>query len=170
MKNTICLMGMPASGKSKVGKLLSEQLNKSFIDLDAEIERTANKSISEIFEEAGESAFRQMETDALQLALKQENTVIALGGGTPCFHNNLELILANSYSIYLDTALLYLHERLLKRQSKRPLLANKTPEELADYLEEIFSQRIVYYEKAHLVLECANASAERIVTEISSLV
>ena len=88
----IYLVGYMGSGKSSVGNLLAEKLKLGFIDFDRYIENEAGKTIAEIFDEDGEDKFREMEHRHLQNVLGKQNVVISLGGGTPCFHNNMESI------------------------------------------------------------------------------
>jgi shikimate kinase len=165
MKNKICLMGMPGCGKSTVGKLLAEKLHFEFIDLDAEIEKTTQKTISQIFETEGETSFRQKEKEALKQALQKENTVIALGGGTPCFFDNMDKINAAAFSVYLNTPVTILHQRLLKEQAQRPLLAGKTPDALLAYLQDKLKERSAFFESAAVQIDCSKKDAAQITQE-----
>lgn len=168
MKNKICLMGMPGCGKSTVGKLLADKLDFEFIDLDAEIEKSVQKTIPEIFETEGETTFRQKEQEALIQALQKKNAVIALGGGTPCFFENMDKIKAEAFSIYLNTPVSILHQRLQKEQAQRPLLAVKTPDELLAYLQDKLEERSVFFERADLKIDYKDSSIERLIYLITS--
>src|SRR5690625_4226660 len=100
----IVLSGYMGSGKSVIGKELARKLNYSFVDLDEEIEKNQGMKIPEIFSSKGEIYFRKIEIEVLKSCLKlEENTILALGGGTPCYGHNLEMIKKNP-----DTTLIYL--------------------------------------------------------------
>ena len=101
-KSVIFLTGFMGSGKSTVGKLLAEQMSLDFIDFDSFIEQEQGKTITEMFDSGGEDKFRELEHEYLKKLLLKKNVVISLGGGTPCFHNNIELI-NNSRRILLTT-------------------------------------------------------------------
>lgn len=158
-------MGMPGCGKSTVGKLLAQKLGFDFLDLDTEIEKTAQKTIPQIFETEGETAFRQKEQAVLKKALQKENTVIALGGGTPCFFDNMEKINAVAFSVYLKTPVSILQHRLLKEQAQRPLLAGKTPDALLTYLKYKLEERSAFFESAELQIDCNIKDSSQITQE-----
>src|SRR5437660_384427 len=98
----IFLMGYMGSGKSAVGKCLAKKLNFYFIDFDDYVEKEAGKSVSEIFSNGGEKKFRELENKYLKKLLHINNAVVSLGGGTPCFYNNMELIKKNGISVYFE--------------------------------------------------------------------
>lgn len=146
----IFLTGMPGSGKSTCGKLLAEQLNFPFFDLDVEIETREGKTITSIFEQDGETYFRQVESDVLKSTVEDnEKIILSTGGGTPCFMDNLEFMKRNGNMIFLDIPLETLVERL-KEKDDRPLL--KTEKELKDRLEELYDKRIAVYLKADYIV------------------
>lgn len=146
----IFLTGMPGSGKSTCGKLLAEQLNFPFFDLDVEIETREGKTITSIFEQDGETYFRQVESDVLKSTVEDnEKIILSTGGGTPCFMDNLEFMKRNGNMIFLDIPLETLVERL-KEKDDRPLL--KTEKELKDRLEELYDKRIAVYRKADYIV------------------
>ena len=120
-KKNICIMGLMGSGKSIIGKDLSKYLNLKFYDTDKEIELKTKKSINEIFEEDGESYFREIEEKICIELLNQNNCVISLGGGSIINKKIRKAINQNSYSIYLQVKLNNLVNRL-KSSKKRPLL------------------------------------------------
>lgn len=118
----IFLIGLPASGKTTWGKRIAQELNLPFIDLDEEIVRTANQSIAAIFEQDGEATFREVESKALQSVIStNDKFVLATGGGTPCFANNLELMNSEGVTVFLNISLPIIEERL-KGNSTRPLM------------------------------------------------
>lgn len=142
----IFLIGMPGSGKTFQANLLSEKLNLPFIDLDEEIIKQIHQSISEYFKNEGEDAFRVIERKVLTEIIENKSEfVMATGGGTPCFYENIELMNNSGLTIFLDTP----HETLLDRISmskSRPLM-QKDPEKK---LTELFETRYDIYKKAQL--------------------
>ena len=148
-KKNICIMGLMGSGKSVIGKDLSKYLNLKFYDTDKEIEIKTKMKISEIFEEEGESYFRDIEEKVCIDILSIENCVISLGGGSIISKKIRKIIKKNSYSIYLHVELNNLVNRL-KFSRKRPLLNNNSNK--SEILEKIFKDRKKYYEKADLII------------------
>lgn len=144
------------SGKSTIGRLLANTLKTRFIDLDHEIESAEKKTITEIFALYGENVFREMENNYLKKLFDNNNQVIAVGGGTPCFHNNMDLMNENGKTIYLKMGTQALLDRFssLSAQAKqsRPLIANKTKKELEDFISLTLQKREPFYEKAKIVV------------------
>ena len=136
------------SGKTTIGKQLAKKLDYSFIDLDQYIEEDLNTSISSIFSDKGEPYFRNIETSYLKKALELKNSVISLGGGTPCFNNNMDIIKISSKSIFIDLPVKMLADRLKNAKSKRPLINNKSDIELHDFIEALRSERAPCYNQA----------------------
>ena len=116
-------------GKSTIGKKLAKTLSCKFIDLDKYIEGKTGKSIQQIFKEKGEKYFRVLETESLREICKSDNLVIATGGGTPCFFDNMQKILDSGKAIYLKMEIEDLLERLETEKSQRPLIENKSAKE-----------------------------------------
>ena len=141
------------SGKSYIGKQLAEELNWNFIDLDNYLENKEGKTISAIFEEGGESLFRQLERDYLTASGDFEQTVFATGGGCPCFYDNMEWMDVNGQTIYLRTPIPILVNRLQAETTHRPLLANKSKTELADFIQKKLAERKTYYEQAQVIFD-----------------
>ena len=100
--NTVVIVGFPGAGKSTIGKRLADELSMTFIDLDLYIEEKYHTAIPLLFQRYGESAFRTLESAALEEVITKENAIIAVGGGTPCFNDNMTKINANAFSIYLQ--------------------------------------------------------------------
>ena len=141
----VFLVGMPGSGKSRMAKFISSVTDLSYKDLDDEIERTEGKSIKEIFKNHGETYFRNKETKILKNIIeKDKNLIIATGGGTPCFNHNINLINKSGLSIFLNTSLDVIVERI-SRKNKRPLFQNKDVEET---VKKMFQERIKFYSKS----------------------
>ena len=139
------LVGMPGSGKSRMAKFISSVTDFHYKDLDDEIERIEGKSIKEIFKNNSETYFRNKETEILKKIIeKDKNLIIATGGGTPCFNKNIDLINKSGLSIFLNTSLDVLVERI-SRKDKRPLFNNKDVEET---VKKMFEERIKFYSKS----------------------
>lgn len=151
----IFLIGMPGSGKSTLGKQVARHLAVDFVDLDAEIEKTEGKSISEIFSQQGEDHFRLIESRLLrEWAASSRAFVMATGGGAPCFHKGIEVINEYGLSIFLDCPVSQLIDRVRKNQ-ERPLLLASDESELRDRLERMLEKRGACYQKAAIVLQNA---------------
>ncbi len=162
----IYLIGFMASGKSSLGKRLAKKLEYPFFDLDQVVEEESGKSITELFEEDGETVFRGMERAMLHRLSRHTRAVIATGGGTPCFFDNMDYMNATGVSVYLKMSPQSLVYRLKNAQTKRPLLAGKKGEALEDYVRQTLGEREVFYQRAHCVIKGESARAEQIKTMI----
>ncbi len=147
------LIGFMGSGKSYLSKKIAQRRNLDFIDLDNWIEEKAQLCIAEIFRQSGEVGFRDWETKALKAMQARDNIVVACGGGTPCFNNNMNLINKMGLSVYLRTPVSLLLQRLGSETAHRPLLAGKSAEELEDFVRYQLKKRTYFYEKAHLIFD-----------------
>lgn len=145
----VFLIGMPGSGKSFVGKYIAKKLNRPFFDLDVMIENKMENDISTIFEKNGETAFRILESQLLQQAIFTENAVVATGGGTPCFNENIDFMLQSGIVIYINTDNNIILQRLKSCKNKRPLFNKQNHSTFADYLNNLLNERIKFYQKAH---------------------
>lgn len=170
MKNII-LLGYMGSGKSTIAQLLAKALNRDAFDLDAIIEQKRNATIKNIFENKGEIFFRKLEHEIfLDLVQNNSNMVLALGGGTPCYANNHELLNApNVVSVYLKASIDTLYERLIKDNENRPLIANQNPEEIRTFIAKHLFDRSYYYHQATHVISVDGKSAASIVAELQDL-
>ena len=170
MKKVI-LIGYMASGKSTVAKILSTKLGISFFDLDSLIENRTKLSIENIFKEKGEIYFRRMEQELFkEILFSTEQGIISTGGGTPCYANN-HLLLNNEgvISIYLKASIDSLYERLLNEKNQRPLVANKTQEELKEFIAKHLFERSFYYNQATFKVAIDGKKPEEIAEEIMRL-
>ena len=149
----IFLIGFMGCGKTTLGKKLAKHLNYNFIDLDSYIEKTTNKTITEIFENKGEKKFRIVEKESLMEVCKKDNLVIATGGGTPCFFDNMQKILDSGKAIYLKMEIEDLLERLETEKSQRPLIENKSTKELENFIRNKLSERESFYKKSNYILQ-----------------
>jgi len=160
----IYLIGLSGSGKSSVGKIFAKEFKRSFVDIDKMIEKNAKKSITQIFEQDGEPAFRKMEAKTLQkLARKSsEPKVIALGGGTFDSPANRKLAAASGISIWLRCPINELSSRL-KSISDRPLLKGSNPER---QLSAQLRKRLRNYRKADLHISTSQMTPGQVSIEI----
>ena len=149
-------------GKTTLGKKLAKDLNYNFIDLDTYIEKKTNKTITEIFNNKGEKKFRIVERESLMEVCKKDNIVIATGGGTPCFFDNMQEILVSGKAIYLKMKIKDLLERLETEKSQRPLIKNKSAKELENFIRNKLSKREYFYKKSDYILQGKNICAKEI--------
>lgn len=149
----IILIGYMGAGKTTIGKELAKDLGLPFYDLDWYIESRMRKKISEIFAERGEEGFRVIERNMLHEVAEFEDVVISCGGGTPCFFDNMEYMNENSDVIYLKATPEVLYNHLQMGKSVRPLIANKSKEELLDFIKEQLEYREQFYLKANHILD-----------------
>lgn len=147
----IFLIGYMGCGKSTLGRIASSMSDRSFIDLDSYIEGRFHATIREIFAERGEERFRELERAMLHEVGLFEDVIVACGGGTPCFFDNMEWMNAHGTTVYLDTSVDKLFTRLKRGRHKRPLIAEKTDEELRDFIVKALEGRMPHYSKAKIV-------------------
>ena len=149
----IILIGYMGSGKTTIGKALSKETGMMFYDLDWYIESRMRKTVSQIFAEKGEDGFRKIEYNMLHEVAEFEDVIISCGGGTPCFFDNIDYLNQQGEVIYLKASPETLYKHLLMAKVERPLLKDKTPEELIAYITEHLKEREPFYEKAHHTLD-----------------
>lgn len=168
MKKPVSLIGFMGSGKSTLGRQLAKEWKQKFIDLDTQIVKMYDMSIQDIFKEYGEKGFRKRETDTLKDILSGDNEIIlSLGGGTPCYNNNLDLIKAKTHSIYLQLSPLELSYRLIRSRNPRPLVKDKSDKELLKYIESEIQKREVFYTQADQVIQSDCIQLSDLLTFIS---
>lgn len=142
------------SGKTHWGRLLSEKLGIRFFDLDEQVTEHAGRSIPEIFSADGEEQFRLMEKDALHIITESHDSfVMACGGGSPCYFNNIDYMNKAGVTVWINTPLDVLHNRLVGEKEKRPLIKDLTDEQLKGFIQKKFSDRRIYYEQATISIE-----------------
>lgn len=164
----IILLGYMGSGKSTVGKILSEKTEISFFDLDTLIEKREEMTIKQIFSNKGEIYFRKLESQYFNEFIQNNtNYILSLGGGTPCYANNHDkLQLPDVQSVYLKVSIPELVKRLREEKEMRPLIASLTEEELEDYIRKHLFDRNFYYHHAKITLDTSNSTPEEIVSEL----
>lgn len=149
MASPIFLIGYMGSGKSTLGRVVAKYTGLQLIDLDNYIERRYMANVRDIFARHGEERFRDMERRMLAEVADFENVIVACGGGTPCFHGNMELINSHGTSVWLQASEEILLRRLVRGRRKRPLLADKTDEEILLTIRSGLESRHPFYSMAH---------------------
>ena len=162
----IYLIGYMGSGKSAIGSILAGQMKLDFIDFDKHIENETGKTITEIFDAFGEDKFRELEHEYLKKLLTKENVVISLGGGTPCFYNNMELINMSGISVYIEMDVDSLVKRLSNARNKRPLIRDLNETELKYFIETNLEKRKTMYQQAHFSIIGNKRSTGELAEEI----
>ena len=166
----VLLMGYMGSGKTAVGKKLSEKLDMPFIDLDQQISLEEQREIPEIFSTSGEIYFRKKETAVLeQLIASDAPMVLGLGGGTPCYGNNLQLIKDQKdvKLVYLKASLNILTKRLFEERAGRPLIAHlQRPEDLEDFVRKHIFERTYYYNQGDIIIDIDSKNVTEVVEDI----
>lgn len=151
LKMKIFIIGYMASGKTTFGKALAEKLGAPFIDLDHYIETNCSKSIPEIFAEGGEENFRRIEKEMLHKAVEEEqDVIIACGGGTPCFFDNMDFLNGKGITIFLETSIPVLISRLQEENLHRPLMKGKSNDEIREKVLNQLCERLPHYMEAKM--------------------
>jgi len=149
------------TGKTTVGEILAKKLRQSFIDVDEFIENRYRKTIAAIFEEKGETGFREIEHRALQEIISFENIVVSTGGGLPCFFDNMDLLNQTGITIYLRASVDDLIDRLIIDMQKRPLIKGKSVEELHDFIETNLEKRESFYNQSQFIFDVRHCSTKK---------
>jgi shikimate kinase len=163
----IFLVGFMGCGKSYTGRTLSGLLNIPFVDMDKAIEVQEAKTVKEIFERKGEAYFREQERAFLEQLDRNQNLIIATGGGAPCFFDNMDLMNEKGRTFWLNRSKDIALGQLLKGIDKRPLLTGKSPAEVEAFYTERLAERTPFYEKA--TFHVGDASAEDIAEMIREI-
>ena len=154
----IFLLGFMGTGKSYWGRRWATQHRLHFFDLDTEIEEYTGFTIAGLFEQYGETYFREQERERLRHFEKEDHFILSTGGGTPCFYDNMQWMKAHGLTIYLETPLQVLKERLMKEKAHRPLVKPLNEQELEDFIENSIQKREIYYKQAHIILSTESVS------------
>ena len=143
---------------------MSQKLQIPFFDLDSLIEEREGKSITAIFAEMGEEYFRMLEKDVLYLVTEShENFVMATGGGTPCFFNNIDYMKNRGTTVWINSSVETLFSRLVKEKEARPLISSIPDEELRTYIIKKYSDRKIFYQQANTILNEDDVTLERLI-------
>ncbi|WP_185851157.1 shikimate kinase [Blattabacterium cuenoti] len=163
----ITLIGYMGSGKTSIGKILSKKSKLKFYDLDELLMRDQKKSISNIFKDKGEKVFRKIEHTMVKNFLKKHHKYIfSVGGGTPCYYDNMNLLNLLSKTFYLKGDAETLFKRLYKEKKKRPLISHLSKNELFLFIKKHLSERVFFYEKSYKEIEIKEKSKYEIAQQI----
>ncbi|HEY0067337.1 MAG TPA: shikimate kinase [Flavisolibacter sp.] len=150
----IFLIGFMGCGKTHWGRQLGQKLQIPFFDLDEKIVEQEGRSVSQIFEEDGEEYFRMLEKEILYMLTDGHETfVMATGGGTPCFYNNIDYLKQRGTVVWLNCPVECLYQRLVKEKEQRPLLRKISDSELKSYIIRKFSNRKIFYQQAGVIIQ-----------------
>ena len=161
----IILIGMSGAGKTTIGKQLAFRLDRLFIDTDHHIENQYNKSISEIFQSEGEAEFRRHESQLMDELENAEPSVISVGGGLPCHHQNMTQLLSMGIVIYLKVSVEELCQRLNQDQNNRPLYSGVSEKKLVSHTNDLLKKRQSTYLKSDIVID-SSFSVEEVLDEL----
>jgi len=148
MMKPIFLIGYMGCGKSTLGRALARLSPLEFIDLDNYIENRFHASISDLFSSRGEDGFRKLEQAMLDEVSRFNNVIVACGGGTPCFFNNMDLMNERGTTVWLTTPIERIYERLQRNRAKRPIIADKSDAELMQFITDALAAREPFYSLA----------------------
>ena len=162
----IFLLGFMAAGKTLTGKRLTERLGYTFIDLDHAVEQKIQQNIKEIFAEKGEQYFREEESKRLRELSEYSDIVVACGGGTPCYGDNMAWINRHGKSVWLDCPADQLYARLNTERGSRPLLEAKTGAALRKKITELLAAREPYYAQAQYRIQGAQVDLEELLRSL----
>jgi shikimate kinase len=163
----IYLIGFMGSGKTHWGHQLSQKLSLPFFDTDEQIVNSEGQSINEIFERFGEEYFRLKEKGILHIITESHSSfVMACGGGLPCYFNNIDYMNQSGTTVWLNTPLSTLFQRLLKEKDKRPLLKDLSDDQLRSFIIKKYADRKIYYEQAEVVVEDEEISLDHFIEKL----
>ncbi len=155
----IFLIGFMGSGKSFLGKIWAEENNLLFYDLDKLIEEAEQDTIANIFSIKGESYFREKEAMILKKTISLENSIIACGGGTACFYDNMQWMNKNGTTVFLNQTIDYLVQHLMKDKNHRPLIASLNENDLRKYIHTKLEERLPFYNQSEIILHTDKLNA-----------
>ena len=165
----IILLGYMGCGKSTVGRLLAKQLLLPFIDLDDHLSRIHGRSVQNLFLEHGEISFRKLEKTALDdLLASAQVSVLSLGGGTPCYADNMQSVIQSTpLTFYLSTSISTLCNRLFLEKDHRPMISHLTSKEkLKDFIAKHIHERKMFYEQANHLMYLQDETPQELVNQI----
>lgn len=163
----IYLLGYMYSGKTTLSHQLAKLLEYDFADLDQMFEQRYRTSIPIFFNRYGEEAFRKLEQLMLHTTETIDNTVIALGGGTPCYFDNMDWINAHGKSVYLQMSVEDIIARAQHSRKIRPILADKSPEELSLFISKQLNQRQAYYNQAQITIAASSPNLPNLIRALN---
>lgn len=155
------------AGKTHWGSLLSQKLSIPFFDLDEQVTTHAGRSIPEIFAKEGEEFFRLMEKDVLHIITESHDSfVMACGGGSPCYFNNIEYMNREGTTVWINTPVDILFDRLIKEKDRRPLIKDLSEIQLKNFITRKYADRRIYYEQADVTIDEEPLQLDKLIEEI----
>ena len=164
----IYLIGYMGSGKSKTAELLSKIFKYGFLDTDHLVEEKLGNTISVIFNKHGQDYFREIEKKILRTTDKNDNVIISTGGGTPCYHKNMEWMNSNGITVYLEANAGLLFHRLASSRTGRPLIESLNDVELMEQIMSHLTMRIPFYKQAMITVNAASLNAKTLAEKIKA--
>ncbi len=164
----IILIGFMGSGKTTAGQMVAKKLQYDFADLDVLIEEREGIAVTEIFARKGEEYFRKAESEVLDGLLERKNLVVASGGGTPCFHDNMEKMKSAGITVYLNTSPGLLARRLSRGNSSRPLVAGMQGPDLKNHIRKLLAGREGWYRQSDITYDADNFDIHELLDLITS--
>jgi shikimate kinase len=153
--------------QNALGKRVESQVEIPFFDLDSVIEEKEEKDITSIFADMGEEYFRMLEKDVLYMLTESHDSfVMACGGGTPCFFNNIDYMKSRGTTVWINCSVECLHSRLVKEKDKRPLIRSLPDDELKTFIVRKYSDRKIFYQQASVILSEEEVTLDGLVTKI----
>ena len=163
----IFLLGFMGCGKTHWGKEISRKLSIPFFDLDEQIVASEGKSINDIFASEGEEFFRLKEKEVLYLVTEShESFVMACGGGTPCFYNNIDYMNKSGTTVWINCSVDCLFSRLVKEREKRPLIRDLSDAQLRAFIIKKFADRKIFYQQASVIISEDDIKLDKVVDTI----
>lgn len=162
----IFLVGFMGAGKTTLGKEMAAILGYGFVDTDELVEQQTGMPVNVFFEKEGEEAFRKAEAGVLRSLEGKKNLIIATGGGTPCYYNNMEWMNQNGVTVHVATSIPVLIERLRHQKNKRPLLKNLTDNELQPFINGLLMQRNPIYKCSKFQISGDAISAQTVINTV----
>ncbi len=163
----IFLIGFMGSGKTHWGRLLSQKLNLPFFDLDEQVVSHEEKPINEIFAENGEEYFRLVEKDMLHIITESHDSfIMACGGGSPCYFNNIDYMNRSGTTVWINTPVETIFQRLIGEKDKRPLIRSLPDDQLRGFIIRKFADRKIYYEQASVVVDDESLQLDQLIEKV----
>ena len=160
----IYLIGFMGCGKSSFGKRLARKLEYPFLDLDEAVEARSGHTVAEIFDQQGETVFREVEKEVLRKTLEMPSGVIATGGGTPCFFDNMDFMKAAGKTVYLKMSPLSLANRLEHARRERPMVSGYKGDALLELIQTKLKEREPYYLRAHCIIKGETVKPDQVIS------
>lgn len=159
-------MGYMGAGKSTTSKRLANRLGWEAYDTDRLFEARFKISINDFFHKYDADLYRKLETQILHETLSLDNAVIATGGGTPCFNDNMEWMNQNGFTVFLKISSQSAITRLSQSKVKRPLIYDRPAEEISEFILRNYDERLPFYEQAQLTVKGEDLDLDELVTLI----